>query len=60
MTRRDLALIAAAVHYAKLQKEASLDHQPAKPGYTRWKMSGRTALFGAESVIADRSEERSR
>jgi acetyl-CoA carboxylase, biotin carboxylase subunit len=60
VTRRDLALIAAAVHYAKLQREASFDHQPAKPGNTRWKMSGRSALIGAKSVITDRSEERSR
>jgi acetyl-CoA carboxylase biotin carboxylase subunit len=53
MMRRDLALIAAGLHYAKLRREASLDLQLAKPGETRWKMSGRAALFGAESVITD-------
>ena len=40
---RDLALIAAAIHYLRLQRETS-QKSTASPGQTRWKMSGRRAV----------------
>jgi acetyl-CoA carboxylase biotin carboxylase subunit len=47
---RDIAVIAAAIHHAKLQKEASFK---SRPGDTknRWKMSSRTALPEARDAI---------
>lgn len=39
----DMALTAAALHYANLQKVMPLNHQPHEVA-NRWKMSGRTAL----------------
>ena len=41
--QQDVALIAAALHYTKLQKSSSLNHQPRDTA-NRWKMSGRAAL----------------
>jgi acetyl-CoA carboxylase biotin carboxylase subunit len=47
-TEQDIALIAAAIHYARLQKEAS--SRPAtSTSQSRWKMSGRTAALGIKS-----------
>jgi len=46
-TQQDMALIAAAVHYARLQKEAS--SLPTQHGQSRWKMSGRTSALGTKS-----------
>jgi acetyl-CoA carboxylase, biotin carboxylase subunit len=54
--RRDLALIAGAIHYAKLQREASRQRQPAGQGKNRWKMSGRTALIRQRSVVDKRAQ----
>jgi acetyl-CoA carboxylase biotin carboxylase subunit len=54
---RDLALIAGAIHYAKLQREASLHRQPASGAKNRWKMSGRTALIGQRTVIEKRVQK---
>jgi acetyl-CoA carboxylase biotin carboxylase subunit len=49
-TRQDMALIAAAIHYARLQKEAS--SRPATlVSQSRWKMSGRTAALGIKSKV---------
>lgn len=56
--RRDLALIAGAIHYAKLQRKASVHRQPAGQGKNRWKMSGRTALIRQRSVIDKRDQGR--
>jgi len=43
-TQQDIALIAAALHYARLQKETA--SRPAAPnGESRWRMSGRAALL---------------
>jgi acetyl-CoA carboxylase biotin carboxylase subunit len=52
--RRDLALIASAIHYTKLQREASLYRQPPDQGKSRWKISGRTALIRQRTVIDKR------
>ncbi|MBA3570814.1 MAG: acetyl-CoA carboxylase biotin carboxylase subunit [Pyrinomonadaceae bacterium] len=49
--RRDLALIAGAIHYAKAQREASLHRQPAGEVKNCWKISGRTALIRQRNVI---------
>lgn len=47
-TQQDMALIAAAIRYARLQKEAA--SRPAAPvNQSRWKMSGRTAALGSKS-----------
>jgi acetyl-CoA carboxylase biotin carboxylase subunit len=56
--RRDLALIAAAVHYAKLQREAALQRQPTAEATNRWKMSGRAALTGEKNVMDKRAPRR--
>ena len=50
----DIALIAAAYHYTKLQKQASLNHDAGEQALNRWKMSGRAAAIKARSVIDKR------
>lgn len=52
----DMALIAAAVHYSKQQKQASLNHESIGAAQNRWKMSGRSAAINARSVIEKRSQ----
>lgn len=47
-TQQDMALIAAAVHYARLQKEGS-SSAGIPVGQSRWKMSGRTTALGSRS-----------
>ena len=55
-TQLDMALIAAAVHYARLQKESS--SSPVIPlGQSRWKMSGRTATPGGRSKTGPRRKK---
>ncbi|MDQ3667753.1 MAG: acetyl-CoA carboxylase biotin carboxylase subunit [Acidobacteriota bacterium] len=49
--RRDLALIAGAIHYAKLQRKASLHRQPTDDSKNRWKISGRRVLTRQRAVI---------
>jgi acetyl-CoA carboxylase, biotin carboxylase subunit len=49
-TDEDVAIIAAAIHYARLQKSASGNHSPASVE-NRWKMSGRTAILERHDVI---------
>jgi acetyl-CoA carboxylase biotin carboxylase subunit len=56
-TLDDIALIAAAIHYAKLQRDASRNLQPREGAQSRWKMSGRTALHDARDVISFRSKK---
>ena len=46
-TQQDIALIAAAVHYAQLQKETASRPATAN-GESRWRMSGRAALLDKE------------
>lgn len=49
--QEDLALIAAAIHYARLQRRATGNSRPAADEQSRWKMSGRAALHDARNVI---------
>ena len=53
--RQDVALIAGAIHYAELQKNASLHRQPAGETKNPWKISGRNASIRQRSVIDKRS-----
>jgi acetyl-CoA carboxylase biotin carboxylase subunit len=46
----DIAVIAAAIHHAKLQREASFNGRPAETE-NRWKMSNRAALHEARDAI---------
>ncbi len=53
--QQDIALIAAAIHYSRQQKEAAL--RPAIPvSQSRWKMSGRTAALGIKSKLGQRGK----
>ncbi len=49
--REDIAVIAAAVHYAMLQREAAYNSRPGGDSESRWKMSGRAALRGGRELI---------
>lgn len=55
----DIALIAAALHYAELQRQASLNHHGLVKVQNPWKMSGRAAALKARSVT-DRTAKRLR
>jgi acetyl-CoA carboxylase, biotin carboxylase subunit len=59
ITRRDLAVIAGAIHYEKLQKKASLRGQSAGEE-NAWKRSGRAASVGQRSVIDKRDQKQER
>jgi len=51
----DMAVIAAAIHYARLQREASYNSQTAGDGGDgpgRWKMAGRRSLLDSHDVSA--------
>ncbi len=48
---RDMAVAAAAIHYALLQREASNNSQPAI-GQNRWKMSGRRSLLDGRNAMS--------
>jgi acetyl/propionyl-CoA carboxylase alpha subunit len=52
-TNSDMALIAAALHYVKLSRQASLANV-AHPS-NRWKMSGRQALLNDRKAITQRT-----
>jgi acetyl-CoA carboxylase biotin carboxylase subunit len=49
--QEDLALIAASIHYARLQRRAAGNNSLAGDNQSRWKMSGRTALHEARNVL---------
>ena len=51
---RDLAIIAASIHYATLQREASFSNRPPGESQNRWKMSGRAALREARNMAGTR------
>ncbi len=55
--RRDLALIAGSIHYAKLQRKASLHRQRADEAKNSWKVSGRSALIRQRTVIDKRAHK---
>jgi len=47
----DLAMIAAAIHYATLQRRAA-GNRPTGADKSRWKMSGRAALHEARNLVS--------
>jgi len=47
----DMAVIAAAIHYTRLQREASYNSRQSEDGQSRWKMSGRSAAHGARNLM---------
>ena len=49
-SRRDIAVIAAAIHHAKLQREANYKNGPRETE-NRWKLSSRAALHEAQDAI---------
>jgi acetyl-CoA carboxylase, biotin carboxylase subunit len=51
----DIALIAAALHYAELQNAASLNRRPSAEVENRWRLAGRLALLAAEKTFGDRT-----
>ena len=53
-TRRDVAIIAAALAYSRAQKNRALDHQPSEP--SKWKLAGRAVGLGRETT--ERGSER--
>jgi acetyl-CoA carboxylase biotin carboxylase subunit len=55
-TQQDIALIAAAVHYAQLQKAAS-SAATTPVIQSRWKMSGRTALLDQKKTTSERKKK---
>jgi acetyl-CoA carboxylase biotin carboxylase subunit len=52
----DIAVIAASVHYATLQREASFKDQSPADSQSRWKTSGRAALRGARQSMKVRGK----
>jgi len=54
--QRDIAHIAAAVHYLKLQSRNLFNQRTAEVA-NRWKMSGRAALMGVNSVAVPRKQK---
>jgi len=53
---RDIALIAAAVNYRKLQGETSRNHEPAGESESHWRLAGRAEQLNARSVMDSRTE----
>ncbi len=53
----DMAVIAASIHYATLQREASFNSQSPAASQNRWKMSGRSALREAGQSISVRRKK---
>jgi acetyl-CoA carboxylase biotin carboxylase subunit len=56
----DIALIAASIHYAKQQREASRKVQTIVETQSRWKMSGRTGLHDGRDLIGVREKKSKR
>jgi acetyl-CoA carboxylase biotin carboxylase subunit len=55
--RRDMAVVAAAIHYATLQREASFRNQSPADSQNRWKMSSRAALRGTRQSMNVRGKK---
>jgi len=53
--REDMAVIAASIHYAKLQREAN--YSRSREDQNRWKMSSRAALHEARNPTSVRSNK---
>ncbi|MGI9069325.1 MAG: acetyl-CoA carboxylase biotin carboxylase subunit [Pyrinomonadaceae bacterium] len=58
--RNDIALIAASIHYAKLQRDVSRTPHGTVETRSRWKMSGRTALHDARDITSFRGKKLNR
>jgi acetyl-CoA carboxylase, biotin carboxylase subunit len=56
-TEADMAVLAAAVHYAKLQRESSFNRRTDADVENRWKMSGRAAMLERREVINVRGKK---
>jgi len=56
-TGNDIALIAAAIHYARLQRNASRNSPATGANQSRWKMSGRKWLLEARDVTGFRGKK---
>ena len=54
--QEDMAVIAAAIHYATLRKEASAGQQVTGDRENRWKMSGRRSLLEDRKVMSARGK----
>jgi len=54
--QEDLALIAAALHFVRLQRRATGAGLPAADNQSRWKMGGRAALHDGRSLIGGGSK----
>ncbi len=54
----DLAMIAAAIHYATLQRRAAGNLSPVRENQSRWKMSGRAGLHEARNVVSGGNKSR--
>ncbi|MGH9969120.1 MAG: acetyl-CoA carboxylase biotin carboxylase subunit [Pyrinomonadaceae bacterium] len=52
--QRNMALIAGAVHYARVRRQMAVDSQSTGAVANRWKMSGRAALIAQRSLTARR------
>ena len=55
-TRQDIAVIAAAIHYATLQRDASCNSRSPE-SENRWKMSSRAALHEARNLAGGRGNK---
>jgi acetyl-CoA carboxylase biotin carboxylase subunit len=55
--QKDIAVIAAAVHYATLRREGSVNTQSPADIQNRWKMSGRAALREGRNVNGARRKK---
>ena len=55
-TPDDIALLAAAIHYAKLQREASRNSQTPVNNKSRWKISGRIESMTARDRMSVRDK----
>jgi acetyl-CoA carboxylase biotin carboxylase subunit len=51
---RDMALIAAGLHYLKLRKEVLLDSQAIKQEHSQWRLTGRAVLLNSRGSLDDR------
>jgi acetyl-CoA carboxylase biotin carboxylase subunit len=55
---RDVALAAASIHYALLQRDAGYSNQSLGDNQNRWKMSGRAELHGARTLVGVQDKKR--
>jgi acetyl-CoA carboxylase biotin carboxylase subunit len=56
-TEADMAVVAAAIHYAKLQRETSFNRRSDGDVENRWKTSGRAAMLERREVINVRGKK---